>query len=57
VKEVAEMLGHANPAITLRRYTRVLESMRAKTDDALDATFRSSAEQDGTTERLAAVRS
>ena len=51
------MLGHANPAITLRRYTGVLESMQAKTDDALDATFRSSAKQDGTTARLAAVRS
>ncbi len=40
----------------LRRYTGVLESMRVKTDDALDATFRSSAELDGTTARLAAVR-
>ncbi len=40
VKEVADMLGHANPSITLRRYTGVLESMKARTDERLDATFR-----------------
>jgi hypothetical protein len=31
--------GHANAAITLKRYTGVLESMQSKTDEALDATF------------------
>jgi integrase len=40
VKEVSVMLGHADPAITLRRYTGVLESMSTTTDDALDAMFR-----------------
>jgi integrase len=40
VKEVSNMLGHANPAITLKRYTGVLESMSERTDAALDATFR-----------------
>ena len=39
VKEVSVMLGHANPAITLRIYAGVLDSMSEKTDDALDATF------------------
>jgi hypothetical protein len=34
------MLGHANPAITLRIYTGVLDSMSEKTDDALVAAFR-----------------
>jgi integrase len=40
VKEVSTMLGHANPAITLKIYTGVLESMSKETDDALDAAFR-----------------
>lgn len=43
VKEVANMLGHANPAITLRTYTGVLDSMSAATDDKLDAAFKGAA--------------
>jgi integrase len=40
IKEVSNQLGHSNPAVTLNRYTGVLESMSARTDDALDAAFR-----------------
>ena len=40
VKEVANVLGHANPAITLRTYTGVLDSMSEATDDRLGAAFR-----------------
>lgn len=40
VREVQLMLGHADPAITLRRYTGVLDSMKAATDAALDAMYR-----------------
>jgi integrase len=40
VKEVQRMLGHAKAAITLDRYTGVLESMAARTDERLDARFR-----------------
>lgn len=40
VKEVATMLGHANPAVTLRVYTGVLDSMSAATDEKLDEAFR-----------------
>jgi integrase len=40
VREVQLMLGHAGPAITLRRYTGVLDSMKAATDAALDAMYR-----------------
>jgi integrase len=40
VKEVQRMLGHAKASITLDRYTGVLESMSARTDERLDATFR-----------------
>jgi hypothetical protein len=34
------MLGHAKAAITLDRYTGVLSSMAARTDERLDAAFR-----------------
>ena len=34
------MLGHANPAVTLRVYTGVLDSMSAATDEKLDEAFR-----------------
>jgi integrase len=40
VKEVQRMLGHAKASITLDRYTGVLESMQARTDERLDAAFR-----------------
>jgi integrase len=40
VREVQLMLGHADPAITLRRYTGVLDSMKAATDAALDGMYR-----------------
>lgn len=40
VREVQIMLGHADPAITLRRYTGVLNSMKAATDAALDLMYR-----------------
>lgn len=39
-KVVSVMLGHANPAVTLKIYTGVLDSMSDETDAALDATFR-----------------
>ena len=34
------MLGHSKAAITLDRYTGVLESMTERTDERLDAAFR-----------------
>jgi hypothetical protein len=40
VKEVSVMLGHANPSVTLRVYTGVLNSMSEQTDERLDAAFR-----------------
>jgi integrase len=40
VKQVQRMLGHAKSSITLDRYTGVLESMEARTDERLDAAFR-----------------
>jgi integrase len=40
VKEVQRMLGHAKASVTLDRYTGVLESMAARTDERLDATLR-----------------
>lgn len=40
VKEVQRMFGHAKASITLDRYTGVLESMQARTDERLDAAFR-----------------
>jgi integrase len=40
VKEVSVMLGHANPAVTLRVYTGVLNSMSEQTDERLEAAFR-----------------
>jgi integrase len=43
VKEVSDMLGHEKPAITLERYTGVLDSMRAATDEGLERTFREAA--------------
>lgn len=52
VREVQLMLGHADPAITLRRYTGVLDSMKAATDAALDAMFR---QAEASTPELAAV--
>jgi integrase len=39
VKEVQETLGHAKASITLDRYAGVLDSTRARTDDALEARF------------------
>lgn len=53
VKEVSNMLGHSNPAVTLNRYTGVLESMSAKTDEALDAAFRDPATARGIVTPLA----
>jgi integrase len=41
LKEIQRMLGHAKASITLDRYTAVLESMQSRTDDRLDAAFRS----------------
>jgi integrase len=40
VKEVQRMLGHVKASITLDRYTGVLESMQARTDERLDTAFR-----------------
>jgi integrase len=45
VKEVSVMLGHANPAVTLRVYTGVLNSMSEQTDERLDAAYRMNIEQ------------
>nr|MBA2601059.1 hypothetical protein [Actinomycetota bacterium] len=38
-REVQLMLGHSDPAITLRRYTGVLDSMKAAAEAALDRMF------------------
>jgi integrase len=43
VREVQLMLGHSDLAITLRRYTGVLDSMKAATEAALDQMFLESA--------------
>ncbi len=40
MKEVQLMLGHSKPEVTLSRYASVLESMRARTDEALGEMFR-----------------
>lgn len=40
VKEVQRMLGHSKAAITLDRYTGILESMAMRTDERLEAAFR-----------------
>ena len=42
VKEVQRMLGHAKAQVTLDRYTGVLDSMVARTDERLDAALRES---------------
>ena len=39
VKEVSRMLGHSRAAVTLDRYTGVLESSEQATSEALDAAF------------------
>jgi integrase len=39
-KEVQRMLGHAKASVTFDRYTGVLDSMAARTDERLDAVFR-----------------
>jgi integrase len=53
VNKVQRMLGHAKAAITLDRYTGVLESMSARTDERLDATFRMFAPIGDTNARVA----
>ena len=35
------MLGHAKASVTLDQYTGVLDSMTARTDERVDAAFRS----------------
>ena len=39
VHEVSKMLGHADPAMTLRRYAHVLDDMRDETARAMDELF------------------
>jgi integrase len=39
IHEVSKMLGHADPAMTLRRYAHVLEDMTAETARAMDEMF------------------
>lgn len=39
IHEVAKMLGHADPAMTLRRYAHVLDDMRDDTARAMDELF------------------
>jgi hypothetical protein len=41
------MLGHAKAAITLDRYTGVLDSMSARTDERLDAVLRATSTRGG----------
>lgn len=36
VHEVSKMLGHSDPAMTLRRYAHVLDDMRNETARAMD---------------------
>jgi integrase len=43
VKEVQRMLGHTKAAVTLDRYTGVLDSMSARTDERLDVMLRATA--------------
>ena len=39
IHEVSKMLGHKDPAMTLRRYAHVLEDMRDETALAMDELF------------------
>jgi integrase len=39
IHEVSKMLGHADPAMTLRRYAHVLDDMRDETARAMDELF------------------
>ena len=39
IHEVSKMLGHSDPAMTLRRYAHVLEDMRDETARAMDELF------------------
>jgi integrase len=39
IHEVSKMLGHADPAMTLRRYAHVLENMTDETTRAMDEMF------------------
>ena len=39
IHEVSKMLGHADPAMTLRRYAHVLEDMTDETARAMDEMF------------------
>ena len=39
IHEVSKMLGHKDPAMTLRRYAHVLEDMRDETARAMDELF------------------
>jgi hypothetical protein len=42
IHEVSKMLGHADPAMTLRRYAHVLDDMRDATARAMDELFKTS---------------
>ena len=39
IHEVSKMLGHSDPAMTLRRYAHVLDDMRDETARAMDELF------------------
>ena len=39
IHEVSKMLGHADPAMTLRRYAHVLDDMRDETARVMDELF------------------
>ena len=39
IHEISKMLGHADPAMTLRRYAHVLDDMRDETARAMDELF------------------
>jgi integrase len=41
VVEVARLMGHTDPSVTLRRYAAVLESRRSRTDERLDEMYHS----------------
>jgi integrase len=39
IHEVSKMLGHVDPAMTLRRYAHVLDDMRDETPRTMDEPF------------------
>jgi len=46
IKAVSEYLGHADPGITLRTHTHLMEGSAERTKRAIDAAFRASTSSD-----------